>query len=118
MKYSSSWRKPYRPLTASSTATKTAAITHTGAGRRAEPEPGAGGTACAGRPTPGSGAAGGTASARRPVPGSGAVGGTASARRPVPGSGAVGVLAGRVGWPAGVTMLMLMDPELPFKPTG
>src|SRR6516165_8863919 len=102
MKYSSSWRKPYRPLTTSSTATKTAAITHTAAGRRAEPEPGAGGTACAGRP----------------APGSGAVGGTASARRPVPGSGAVGVLAGRVGWPAGVTMLMLMDPELPFKPTG
>src|SRR5262249_42997355 len=86
MKYSSSWRKPYRPLTTSSIATKAAAITHTGAGRRPEPEPAADGTGWIERPAPGNGWGGG--------------------------------LARRVGWPTGVTMLMFMDPEPPFKPNG
>src|ERR1035438_10504590 len=40
MKYSSSCRKPYRPLTASSTATNTAAITHARTGTRSEGETG------------------------------------------------------------------------------
>src|SRR5215831_6776180 len=96
MKYSSSWRKPYRPLTASSAATKTPAISHTGAGRRPEP-----GIAAGARPEPGTGAGGTAARARRP---------------PALGGGAASVPAGRVGWPAGVTMLMLVEPEPPFKP--
>jgi len=37
MKYNSSCRKPYRPLTASSAATNTAAMTQTSAGTRSEP---------------------------------------------------------------------------------
>src|SRR5215472_10654846 len=87
MKYSSSWRKPYRPLTASSTATKTAAITHTGAGRW--PEPGARADVTA-----------------------------ACARRAASVGRAAGVLPGRARCPACVTMLMFMDQEPPFKPTG
>src|ERR1700761_9777588 len=42
MKYSSSCRKPYRPLVASRTATKTAAITQASAGTRSERGGGAG----------------------------------------------------------------------------
>src|SRR6516164_7128658 len=55
-----------------------------------------------------------TGAGRPPEPGPGA-GGTGQARRPASGGGAADAPAGLVGWPAGVTMLMLTDPEPRFQ---